>query len=179
MDMFSAYAWPGNVRELENAVRRAAILAASEERERIRASDLPLEIQEYDEQPDQGVVYHTLEEQILSTLQGLKFSRSAISQTARALGNRDRGTITEYLRGLCFQAIVESDFNLKSAAMKIADTDDEGIVERVHGKIQDYVGNLKKVTEGEKSEPVTMFKGLPKKFHTSLQKVLDNLDSVG
>ncbi|MCB0295125.1 MAG: sigma 54-interacting transcriptional regulator, partial [Calditrichaeota bacterium] len=100
MEMLRIYRWPGNVRELENAVRRAALLAQGEQRSILRLSDLPPEIRPGNPEGVSEAVYQPLETQILALLRGFKFSRSSITQTAQALGNRDRGTVTEYFRGI-------------------------------------------------------------------------------
>ncbi len=167
MNMLENYQWPGNVRELENAVRRAAILAQSESRQLIQVADLPKEIVEKQSPQQATVVYQTLEEQILEMLRALKFSRSAISQTAKALGNRDRGTITEYFRGICFEILVNADFDVEKAARIIAATNDEETVGKVQSKIDEYLRNLRASDASE-----ALFKGLPKKYHSYLQQVI-------
>ena len=101
-------------------MRRAAILAQSEGRRMIQAGDLSKEITEQESPRQATIVYQPLEEQILEMLRALKFSRPAISQTAKALGKRDRGTITEYFRGICFEHFVNADFDVEKAARTIA-----------------------------------------------------------
>ncbi|MFQ5630507.1 MAG: sigma 54-interacting transcriptional regulator, partial [bacterium] len=176
------FSWPGNVRELENTVRRAAIMAQSENRKLIRVKDLPAEIRMNKNIGGQNAGYISLEQQILHSLRTLKFSQSAISQTAKAFGNRDRGTITEYFRGICFEYLVRADFNLTEAARQIAATKDSEVLERVARKIQDYISNLRTdlqdgVSKND-SKSASPFKGLPKKYHESLNKVLSNLNTI-
>lgn len=179
IDLMKAYAWPGNVRELENAVRRSAILATSDGRSMLRAADLPDEVRTVTLDPVHELAYTSLEDQILSTLRALKFSRSAISQTARILDNRDRGTITEYLRGLCFQALVESDYRIDAAALRIGDTEDALILERIRTKIKDYLHNLNRGESGRRpDDPGSSFRGLPKKYHNYLSEVLKNFSTI-
>ncbi len=167
MEILRTFAWPGNVRELENVVRRAAILAQSEGRNIIQASDLPREVTEKQSPQQVTVVYQPLEEQILEMLRALKFSRSAITQTAKALGNRDRGTITEYFRGLCFEHLVKANYDVEAAVRTIAATSDEETVGRVRGKIDEYLKNLRASDASE-----ALFKGLPKKYHSYLQQII-------
>jgi transcriptional regulator with GAF, ATPase, and Fis domain len=173
MEILQAHPWPGNVRELENAVRRAAILAQSEGRHIIQHGDLPKEIAEKESPQQATVVYQPLEEQILEMLRALKFSRAAITQTAKALGNRDRGTITEYFRGLCFEHLVNADFDIEKAARAIAATSDEETIGRVRGKIEEYLKNLRASDTSE-----ALFKGLPKKYHPYLQQTMAHFDRV-
>jgi DNA-binding NtrC family response regulator len=179
MEILQGYHWPGNVRELENVVRRTAILAQSEGRRIIQANDLPEEIIESKSSPAMpAAAYKPFEEQILEMLRALKFSHAAISQTAKALGNRDRGTITEYFRGLCFEHLVNNDYNVEAAAKAIAGTNDEQIVERVQAKIDSYLQNLRSVPvfpEGDEhleSRFRSQYKGLPKKYLPYLQQVI-------
>jgi DNA-binding NtrC family response regulator len=165
------YHWPGNIRELENVVRRAAILAKSESRQIIQENDLSIESDFFKLQS----LYIPLEEQILDSLRSLKFEHTAIKQTARALGNRDRGTITEYFRGMCFEQLVESEFNIHLASEKIAGTPDATIIQRVESKLSEYLKNLEnQLHQGRSYIP----KGLPKKFHPHLNTLVEHLKNV-
>jgi hypothetical protein len=100
-------------------------------------------------------------------LRALKFSRSAITQTAKALGNRDRGTITEYFRGLCFEHLVKANYDVQAAARAIAATSEGEAIGRVRAKIEEYLKNLRASDASE-----ALFKGLPKKYHSYLQQVI-------
>ena len=172
MNELKVYAWPGNVRELENTVRRAAILAKSAGRKIIQVEDLPK-----DQMQESSTSTHfSLEEQIIKMLRSLEFSRSAINQTAKALGNKDRGTITEYFRGICFETLVEANFDVEIAAKEIAGSNSEEIIERVRQKMDAYLDNLKTsdLKDGQKS---SVYKGLPQKFHASLDRVIKHLQA--
>jgi transcriptional regulator with GAF, ATPase, and Fis domain/CHASE2 domain-containing sensor protein len=166
MEHMQKYHWPGNVRELENAVRRAAILSQSEGRDLIREVDLPETIKT---DTKSTVSFLTFEEQVLESLRTFNFSHSSISQTAKALGNKDRGTITDYLRGICFEQLVYADFDKHRAAINVAGTDNIGIVARVEAKIENYLSSVKL------SSRAAALKGLPKRFHEFLDKVIENL----
>ena len=175
MDVLTTYHWSGNVRELENVVRRAAILAQSESRDIIRESDLPGELSE----KKSDSAFKPFEVQVLESLRSLKFTRSAITQTARVLGNRDRGTITEHFRGICFEYLVNEEYDIDKAARAIAATAETEIIERVKSKINEYLDNLKKldldeedITEESITKLASPFKGLPKKYHPFLRQIL-------
>lgn len=175
MELLQAFHWPGNVRELENCLRRAAILATSAGRTLIREGDLPEEIlRNKPEAPG----FRPIEDQILELLRSFGFSRAAISQTAQALGNRDRGTVTEYFRGICFEHLVQADFDTEKAARAIANSTDAAIIARVKAKINEYLQNLPAGTEplpsngDEKTELPVAFKGLAKKYHVYLLEIL-------
>jgi len=179
MRILQNYSWPGNVRELENVVRRAAIMAASANRELIQREDIPEEIISQQSSQIIDSIHKPLEEQILESLRSFKFSRSAISQTAKTLGNKDRGTITEYFRGICFQHLVSSEFDINKAAQIIADTNDEEMFTAVELKINEYLNNLKSsVNTFNADDFESLAKGLPKKYHEYLKSVIDHLSSI-
>ena len=175
MEMLENYSWPGNVRELENLVRRAGILAQSENRTMIQAGDLPGEVTEKKTLEPATVSYQPLEAQILDMLRALKFSRAAISQTAKALGNRDRGTITEYFRGICFEYLVKANFDLEKAAREVVAAQDDEAIRKVRDKISEYLENLR---SGFAKDPQSLigYKGLPKRYHPYLQMILERFE---
>jgi transcriptional regulator with GAF, ATPase, and Fis domain/CHASE2 domain-containing sensor protein len=180
MSVLVQYCWPGNVRELENIVRRAALLAQSEKREMIRLTDLPAEIQSGISPEKVGEKFHSFEDQILEMLRSFQFSHSAISKTAKALGNKDRGTITEYFRGICFRELVEANFDSLKAAEKISGSQDIKIVERVMKKIREYIKNLMPFPDqqsltGDEYGRLPQFKGLPRKYHQDLIRLISYL----
>jgi len=178
MEILQIYQWRGNVRELENVIRRAAILTQSAKRNIIRESDLPEEILKSKPFPQNQAEFLPIEDQVLTMLRQLEFSRSAITQTAKSLGNKDRGTITEYFRGICFEVLVNSDFNIDRTAREIADSDNQEIIERVKNKITEYINNIQHtLTDYDELEYTSdklppAFKGLPKKYHNYLHDVI-------
>jgi transcriptional regulator with GAF, ATPase, and Fis domain len=184
MQKLTDYPWPGNVRELENCVRRAALLAQSEERTLIQENDLPQDVREAKSELQLQIVHKPLEEQILELMRSFKFSRSAIIQTANLLGNRDRGTITEYFRGICFQYIVEADFNLSQAVANIAGSSEGDVHQNLTQKINDYLSNLEiyagiaPQADLPTNQQAPPFKGLPAKFDPYLDQILANLPKL-
>ena len=173
------YSWPGNVRELENIVRRSAIMTSSANRKLVQEEDLPDDIKSIHSNKITDPIHKPLEVQILESLRTLKFSRSAISQTAKSLGNKDRGTITEYFRGNCFQYLVSSGFDISKAAKIIADSNDEELVEAVKAKINEYLSNLKSsISSSDSLDIKSISKGLPKKYHPYLKEVVSFLKNA-
>ena len=174
-----AYAWPGNIRELHNAVRHAAILARGEGRDYIKLEDLPPEIRESLAPPPPPPPHQPeLAEQILARLRVHGFSRSAMTETARELGKKDRGTITEYFRGICFEALVANGFDRDAAVAAIAASDDPEVRKRVRRKLNRYIANLHPLPEPGDSG-ATAFRGLPKKYHDDLERVIAHLWEKG
>jgi len=167
------YPWPGNIRELENQIRRAALIAESDNHTLIRENDFEEVILKANSNSGQDSIHKSIEEQILETMRSLSFSHSSISQTAKLLGNRDRGTVTEYFRGICFEYLVNAHFDLDQAAGNIAGSEDEKVVNFVKAKINTYLKNLDDNTQ---SKSKSLYKGLPKKYHPFLEKVLNHLN---
>jgi hypothetical protein len=145
----------------------------------IQENDLPQELINSAES-EIGTIHKPLEDQILESLRHLKFSRSSITQTAKNLGDRDRGTITEYFRGMCFEQLVEAEFNRERAAKNLAGTDDPEIINQVLIKMNNYLKNLKTyASSGADIDPSgTPFQGLPGKYHTFLLSILKNFDKL-
>ena len=167
MNLLQKYKWPGNVRELENVIRRAALLTESDKRQLIQTQDLPIELSDTI-QTSVAEIHKPLEEQILESLRELKFSHTAISETAKQLGNRDRGTITEYFRGLCFEYLVKNGMDKEKAAIELSASADPQVVKQVKTKMEKYLGNI------NPSKTENSFRGLPKKYHSFLEQIIKN-----
>ena len=173
--------WKGNIRQLQNAVRRAAIMARSEGRDLIRVEDLPDDLAPKSApEPIQMPAQQAFEDQVLTTLRAFQFNRSAISETAKALGNRDRGTITEYYRGICFRHLAAADYHIQRAAQAIAATENSEITSRVERKIENYLKSVRACTAPADtlSASSSLLKGLPKMYHDDVRNVLTNLDRI-
>ncbi|CUU08332.1 CHASE2 domain-containing protein [Candidatus Kryptobacter tengchongensis] len=168
MIAFLNYDWPGNIRQLENAIKRAIIFARSDGRKLIQLKDLPEEIAK----SAKGKI--DIEEKILNSLREKKFSHSSISETANELG-LNRGTIGEYLRGICFRNLYECKFDITKASLKIAG-DDPDVSERVKKKLIDYIKNLIENIAQCKSEDEIKslikqkYKNLPLRYHPYLEE---------
>jgi transcriptional regulator with GAF, ATPase, and Fis domain/CHASE2 domain-containing sensor protein len=173
MDAFLNYEWKGNVRELEGVIKRAVILARADSRTLLRVRDLP------DELAASLQTKVGIEEQILLLLREKGFSRSAISETAEDLGGLNRGTVAEYLRGICFKTFYEQGFDLKQSASILAETNDPAIVERAAKKLMEYLRNVfESCDRGKKVEEVKpiltpKYKNLPQRYHFFLDQLIE------
>ena len=167
------YDWPGNVRELQAVIQRAAVLALSEKRVIVRLQDFPHSIIE------RAKKNIDIADQILEEIRQREFSRSAISQTAKELGNLNRGTVAEYLRGIMLQCFVDQQFDIEKTARTIAGTDDTKVVEKARKKIQDYLNNITGAIDRSKSldtlEPQIRgkYKNLPQRYHQALTSIIE------
>ncbi len=163
------YEWPGNIRQLENAIKRAIIFAKSDGRNLIQLKDLPEEIAK----SIRGKI--DIEEKILNLFREKKFSHSSVSEIASELG-LNRGTVSEYLRGICFRSLYECKFDIDKASSKIAENDNES-TERVKRKMNEYIQNFIDNIRHCKSENEvrtfikSKYKNLPARYHFYLEEL--------
>jgi len=75
----------------------------------------------------------------IAVLDQLRQHRFDMQATAKALG-WDRSTVTQRLKGLCFQALVESGRDQAKAAAALAG--DPSLLRTVELKLTDYYGHL-------------------------------------
>ncbi|BFU95672.1 MAG: putative transmembrane signal transduction receptor and sigma-54 dependent response regulator [Nitrospira sp.] len=165
------HAWPGNVRELRHTLERAVALSdqpvlsapalhlesrgTAREKERISLS------------PDTAG-----DKAVLDCLRRQNFDMQA---TAKALG-WDRSTVTQRLKGLCFQALVDADGDRTKAASNVAG--DPGQVRTVELKLTDYYQHLLSVIEPCSSpddalaECKRRFKNLPERHFQSVETLV-------
>ncbi len=173
MDVLQQHRWPGNVRELESAIRRGAVLARSEDRTLIHLRDLPEDL------ADAGRRSVPVQEQILDMVREFGFSRSAITETAAALGGLNRGTVAEYVRGEFLRTFAEHQFDLEQAVMHISLSGDAAVNDRVRKRYIEYLSNI---VEGidvslpwEAARPRlrTKTKNLPQRYHGYLEQAAE------
>ncbi len=171
LDILQNYSWRGNIRELESVITRAVLLAKADKRSMITMKDLS------DEIISAANSSIAIEDQILESLREKGFSRSAISETAAELGNLNRGTIAEYLRGQFLKAFVDHTYDLDTTVRYISLSSDNAVNDRVAKKLQEYLTNLAEVVDVSRSweeiKPTlrSKMKNLPQKYHPYLEQV--------
>ncbi|MBH0203975.1 MAG: hypothetical protein HP496_17155 [Nitrospira sp.] len=95
--------------------------------------------------------------------------------TAKALG-WDRSTVTQRLKGLCFQALVEAKGDQAKAALAIAG--DPSYLRTAELKLRDYYGHLQAVIESFPTAEEAMidcrrrFKNLPERHFKSVEMLV-------
>lgn len=171
--LLSGHDWPGNVRELRHAIERAIALndgalltqysfaleetARSTGRARVTSAELP------DSAGDAAV---------LNCLRQHGFDMQA---SAKALG-WDRSTVTQRLKGLCFQALVESEGDQAKAALAIAG--DPSHLRTIELKLMDYYGHLRSVitpftaADDALADCQRRFKNLPDRHFASVERLV-------
>jgi transcriptional regulator with GAF, ATPase, and Fis domain/CHASE2 domain-containing sensor protein len=166
------FEWSGNVRELESVVKRAVIFARAEGRDLLKLSDLPKEIVK-------GSKYN-FEDLVLESLREKKFSHSAITETAKELGNVNRTMISENFRGIVFRTLYENNFDIALSVESISVAEGEDVRAKVEDKIQKYIINIENdiaktgLTNFDevKIKFASKYKNLPAKFHLYLDEVI-------
>ena len=167
--------WKGNVRELESVIKRAIIFASSEGRNIIQLKDLPESLSK--------AVKTNLEDLVVESLRHKRFSHSAITETAKELGNINRTVVAENFRGFSFKLFVENNFDESSTIKQIALSDDEEVLKRVKQKFYTWIENLNddlKSLNTNDFEKVKIafaskYKNLPQRFHIYLDEVIKYL----
>ena len=136
LDAILAHQWPGNIRELRQTVAQAVALANDSV---ITEADLNLEGLRTsvvgENWVKEGLGRHE-DAMVLDCLRRHKFDMQA---TAATLG-WDRGTVTQRLKGLGFQALMEYQGDVHAAARALAG--DERFVRVVEGRLREYANNL-------------------------------------
>jgi len=166
------YKWNGNVRELESVVKRAVIFARADGRDLLKLSDLPKEIVK-------GSKYD-FEDLVLESLREKKFSHSAITETAKELGNVNRSMISENFRGIVFRTLYENNFDIEISVESISGLEGNEVRTKVEDKVQKFISNIENdiAKEGAanfdelKSKFASKYKNLPAKFHLYLDEVI-------
>ena len=154
--------WPGNVRELQSCVRRAVALA---DRAILQPEDLRLE-------PSSSPRPRGEVDGDGAVLDCLRRHRFDMQATARALGC-DRSTVTQRLKGMGFQALVDSGDDRAQAAAALAG--DSGLAHTVEVKIAEYHEHLLRSIVGFESADAAVaacrrrFKNLPDRYFTALE----------
>jgi len=171
--LLSEHLWPGNVRELRHAIERAIVLndgpiltkrsfvleGMGSENGNAHARSVV--------QPDSAG-----DAAVLNCLRQHGFDMQA---SAKALG-WDRSTVTQRLKGLCFQALVESNGDQANAALAIAG--DPSHLRAVELKLMDYYGHLLSVITPFTTATTALavcqrrFKNLPDRHFASVERLV-------
>jgi transcriptional regulator with PAS, ATPase and Fis domain/CHASE2 domain-containing sensor protein len=172
--LLTAYRWPGNVRELRNVLERAVALADEGILSRHAfALDEPFSGNERAHDASAAAFPDAAGDQaVLDCLRRQGFDMQA---TANLL-NWDRSTVTQRLKGLCFQALIESHGDHAKAAAAIAG--DPAHQRTVELKLNEYYHHLQSVIEPFRSvdealaECKRRFKNLPERHFTAVESLV-------
>ncbi|MCS6290033.1 MAG: sigma 54-interacting transcriptional regulator [Nitrospira sp.] len=166
-------AWKGNVRELRQCLEQAIALSDGPI---ITTADLRLS-----GQPSPTIVVTGAEPLLpdpagdVAVLNQLRQHRFDMQATAKALG-WDRSTVTQRLKGLCFQALVESGRDQAKASSALAG--DPSLLRTVELKLMDYYGHLMETIEPFTTAEEALldckrrFKNLPERHFKSVEALV-------
>ncbi len=163
--------WKGNVRELRHCLERAVTLHDDPllTKDSLRLRERPPHVSEHTRPlPPESAG----DEAVLACLREHQFD---MQRTATAL-KWDRSTVTQRLKGLCFQTLVETGGDQTKAAQVIAG--DLSHVRTAELKLRDYYGHLRSViepfstTEQALAECRRRFKNLPERYFVSVERLV-------
>ncbi len=165
------HGWKGNVREFRHCLERAVTL-----------NDGPLLTKESIRLDGDSTLSAGRARQLFpnpasdaAVLNCLREHNFDMQRTATAL-SWDRSTVTQRLKGLCFQALVESDGDQAKAALAIAG--DPSHLRTAELKLRDYYGHLRSVIHPFPTAEEAMidcrrrFKNLPERHFMSVETLV-------
>ncbi|MCC6139391.1 MAG: sigma 54-interacting transcriptional regulator [Nitrospira sp.] len=172
--LLTAHDWPGNVREFRHALERAIALSDGPMLTKQAFSLEDTAAIQAEEQPNRTALLPepASDAAVLACLRQQGFD---MQSTAKALG-WDRSTVTQRLKGLCFQALVESQGDQAKAALAIAG--DPGSLRTVELKLLDYHSHLMAVIEPFKTAHDALadckrrFKNLPDRHFAQVETLV-------
>jgi transcriptional regulator with PAS, ATPase and Fis domain len=138
LDALLQHEWKGNVRELRHCLEQAVALA---EQSLLKKDDLRLQAATSMASSDRARAPKILPEPAgdAAVLDCLRLNAFDMQATAKALG-WDRSTVTQRLKGLCFQALVETDGDKAQAAATLSGN--PSLTRTVELKLMDYYDHL-------------------------------------
>ncbi|WP_447963726.1 sigma 54-interacting transcriptional regulator [Nitrospira sp. Ecomares 2.1] len=173
LEAMTAYRWPGNIRELRQTVAQAVALANGS---LITEADLHLSspVMPYVKGEGHGLVElgRLEDDMVLECLRRHGFDMQA---TAKALG-WDRSTVTQRLKGLGFQALVDCHGNIEAAAQALAG--DETLTRMVERRLREYSKNLLPSSKHYSSVEVAIadcrkrFRNLPERHFPAVEQLV-------
>lgn len=96
------------------------------------------------------------------------------SEKALGLSHKSK-TLSNYLRGMCIQALVENDWDLERAARSLVASDDERVIARVQRKMQRYDRSIReRIGDGTAER---LFNNLPHAYHNALSEAIRRITS--
>ena len=172
LDAIVRHPWPGNIRELRQTIAQAVALSNSPV---ITEAELNLEVPKTEEMREHGIKEDLGQREDAMVLDCLRRHKFEMQATASTLG-WDRGTVTQRLKGLGFQALMEYQGDIHAAARKLAG--DEQFVRVVEGRLREYTNNLvpRSKKYGSVDEAVAdcrkRFRNLPERHFPAVEHLL-------
>jgi transcriptional regulator with PAS, ATPase and Fis domain/CHASE2 domain-containing sensor protein len=172
LDAILAHQWPGNIRELRQTISQAVALANGP---MITEGDLNLGEPTTSVAGGNWVKEDLGQREDAMVLDCLRRHKFEMQATATTLG-WDRGTVTQRLKGLGFQALMEYQGNIQAAAHALAG--DERFVRVVEGRLREYANNLVPPSKhyGSVEEAIAdcrkRFRNLPERHFPAVEQLI-------
>ncbi len=172
LDAMMAHQWPGNIRELRQTIAQAVALANGSV---ITESELNLEGPRPATGGGNWVKDDLGQREDAMVLECLRLHQFDMQATAAVLG-WDRGTVTQRLKGLGFQALMDCQGDVHAAALALAGT--ERFVRVVEGRLREYTNNLVPTSKhyGSVEEAIAdcrkRFRNLPERHFPAVEQLI-------
>ncbi len=172
LDAIVGYPWPGNIRELRQTIAQAVALSSGSV---ITEAELNLEVPRAEGRREHGIKEDLGQREDAMVLDCLRRHKFEMQATASTLG-WDRGTVTQRLKGLGFQALMEYQGDIHAAARKLAG--EEQFVRVVEGRLREYTNNLvpRSKKYGSVDEAIAdcrkRFRNLPERHFPAVEHLL-------
>jgi len=172
LDAIVAHQWPGNIRELRQTVAQAVALVSGSV---IAEGDLNLQVSKASVGSEEWGTEDSAHREDAMVLKCLRRHQFEMQSTAAALG-WDRGTVTQRLKGLGFQALMDYQGDIHAAAQALAG--DEKYVRVVEGRLREYAKNLLPPSKhyGSVEEAIAdcrkRFRNLPERHFSAVEQLL-------
>jgi transcriptional regulator with PAS, ATPase and Fis domain len=172
LDAMMAYQWPGNIRELRQTIAQAVALANGSV---ITEAELNLEGQRPGTGGGNWVKEDLGQREDDMVLECLRRHNFDMQATAATLG-WDRGTVTQRLKGMGFQALRDCQGDVHAAALALAGN--ERFVRVVEGRLREYTNNLIPTSKhyGSVEEAIEdcrkRFRNLPERHFPAVEQLI-------
>jgi hypothetical protein len=94
-----------------------------------------------------------------------------IRESEKALGLSHKSkTLSNHLRGMCIQALVDNDWDLDKAARSLAASDERRVIARVRRKMERYVRSIREKVADRTEE--RLYNNLPSAYHKALSEAI-------
>lgn len=182
MHLLCAYSYAsGNARELKAELHKAVSKALLEDDHVLRAGYLSQKLRSEPNQSDTGAAgsHHaalaaTIHIPDSTVLDALRRHRFQITPAETELGYSHKSkTVSNHLRGMCIQALTDSNWDVHAAARALAGSDDPQDISRLKTRIERL---LNRITDNVNNQTTDkLFNNLPTAYHEALNKTITKL----
>jgi DNA-binding NtrC family response regulator len=121
------------------------------------------------EHDDGGGFWNEAEMHELSCLRRHRF-KIATAEQELGLSSKSR-TLTNHLRGMCFKAMVRSDFDLEGAARLVVGREDEALLDRTLDRMGGYMSMVEQHASAHTTK--TLFNNLPRDYRKFVEQAIE------